>query len=111
VIYISLSDLSLDKVEALLYIIRRFYRRDDMAITEKSGRIRKKDQGGALPFTKQNYILFVAGILTLIVGYIALSIGPWDSFWSLTLAPVLLVLAYCVIIPVAILYRKKKSAQ
>ncbi|NQT25828.1 hypothetical protein HQ585_10760 [candidate division KSB1 bacterium] len=82
-----------------------------MAKTEKTGRMKKRDQGTALPFTKQNYIYFGAGILTLVVGYIALSIGPWDSFWSLTLAPILLVLAYCVIFPVSILYRKKKSAQ
>lgn len=80
-----------------------------MSKAEKSGRMRKRDQGTRLPFTKHNYLLFMAGILTLIAGYIALSIGPWDSFWSLTLAPILLVLGYCVIIPVSILYRKKAS--
>ncbi|HDQ44487.1 MAG TPA: hypothetical protein ENN17_03160 [bacterium] len=59
-----------------------------------------------LPFSKTNWVLFFSGILTLVVGYIALSIGPWDSFWSLTLAPILLVIGYCVLIPVAILYRR-----
>lgn len=63
----------------------------------------------ALPFTKINYLLFFAGVITLIVGYITLSIGPWDSFMSLTLSPILLVLAYCVLIPVAILYRRKDN--
>ena len=60
-----------------------------------------------LPFKKQNYQLFGIGILVLILGYIAMAQPPWDSFWSLTLAPILLVLGYCVIIPIAILYRKK----
>ena len=63
----------------------------------------------ALPFVKENYYLFGLGLLTLIIGYITLSIGPWNSFWSLTLSPILLVLGYCVIIPVAILYRKKNK--
>lgn len=82
-----------------------------MARSEKSGRGRKRDKATALPFTKQNYVLFLIGILTLVAGYIALSIGPWDSFWSLTLAPILLVLAYCVIIPVSILYRRKDQKE
>ena len=77
---------------------------------EKTAKMRRGTQNTALPFTKQNYILFSIGILTLILGYIALSIGPWDSFWSLTLAPILLVLAYCVIIPVSILYRTKDES-
>lgn len=68
-----------------------------------------KKESTALPFKKQNYLLFTLGLLTIVLGYIFLSVGPWNSFWSLTLAPVLLVLGYCVIIPVAILYRKKEK--
>lgn len=77
----------------------------------KSGRIKKSKKSSELPFTRENYVLFLIGILTLVAGYIALSIGPWDSFWSLTLAPILLVLAYCVIIPVSILYRKQNRQE
>ena len=65
----------------------------------------------ALPFVKVNYILFGIGIALIIFGYIALSKGPWDSFWSLTLAPILLVLGYCVVIPVAILYKKRSTME
>jgi hypothetical protein len=78
-------------------------------IKKKRGRAVKKTE--ALPFTSKNYQLFGIGLLILIVGYIALSRGPWNSFWSLTLAPILLVLAYCVLIPVAILYRKRQNKQ
>ena len=70
----------------------------------------KKDQA-KLPFEKMNYLLFGAGLVVILLGYLALSQGPWDSFLSLSLAPVLLVLGYCVIIPVAILYKKKKTDQ
>jgi uncharacterized membrane protein len=71
----------------------------------------KQESHRPLPFSKINWILFCAGIMTLIVGYIFLSIGPWNSFWSLTLAPILLVLGYCVLIPVSILYKRKTSKE
>jgi len=61
------------------------------------------------PLDKGNYRLFGFGILVLIVGYIFLAQGPWDSFSSRTLAPILLVIGYCVIIPYAIYYQKKKD--
>ncbi len=63
----------------------------------------------SLPFTSINYYLFFLGIVFLIAGYICLSRGPWNSFWSLTLAPILLVIGYCVIIPLAILFHIKNS--
>jgi hypothetical protein len=64
-------------------------------------------EGEPLPFSKENYVLFAIGLFLIIFGYVALSKGPWDSFWSLTLAPILLVIGYCVAIPLAILFRKK----
>jgi hypothetical protein len=66
-----------------------------------------KRQG--LPFEAVNYWLFAFGLAVIIIGYIALSQPPVDGFMSLTLAPILLVIGYCVIIPAAILYQKKKS--
>ena len=62
-----------------------------------------------LPYTRENYVLFFSGLLIILVGYLFLSKGPWNSFWSLTLAPVLLVVGYCVFLPVALLYQKKKK--
>ncbi|MFZ5515525.1 MAG: hypothetical protein ACOY90_02740 [Candidatus Zhuqueibacterota bacterium] len=61
-----------------------------------------------LPFDRENYIIFFIGVLVLILGYISLSQGPANSFWSLTLAPILLVFGYCFIIPISIIYRKRK---
>jgi hypothetical protein len=52
-------------------------------------------------------IILGLGLLTLVVGYICLSRGPMDNPLSLTVAPLLLVLAYCVIIPIAIIKKNK----
>jgi general stress protein CsbA len=76
---------------------------------KKKYRGKNRGAGGALPLSSANYIIFGIGIFLIIIGYLALSKGPWDSFWSLTLAPILLVIGYCVAIPLAILYRKKKQ--
>lgn len=56
-----------------------------------------------LPFSRMNYYIFAAGLVAIILGYFTLSQG------SITLAPILLVLGYCVILPIAILYRAKEK--
>lgn len=66
----------------------------------------------ALPFEKMNYILFGAGIVTIILGYFLLSLGnstSWDNPISVNVAPVVLVIGYCVLIPYALLYRPKRN--
>ena len=62
-----------------------------------------------LPLEPTNYKILVAGVAIVILGYIALSMEPWDGFMAITLAPMLLVLGYCVVIPIGIIYRKKKE--
>ena len=51
------------------------------------------------PFGKRNYILFAAAIAVIIAGYVSLDQG------SISLAPVLLVIGYCVLVPLAIIIR------
>ncbi len=63
----------------------------------------KADAKSVLPFTKKNYLLFAVGLAVIVLGYITLGYG------SITLAPILLVLGYCVIIPVAIIINGKKD--
>ncbi len=60
-----------------------------------------------LPFTRKNYIAFAVGLGLLAVGYICLAQPPANGFLSLTLAPILLVLGYCVVFPYAIMAREK----
>jgi len=79
----------------------------------------KKPEGSAKPMGKRiseslgfgrlNYILMAVGLVIIIIGYIALATG------SITLAPILLVLGYCVILPTAILindrFKKKTNSE
>ncbi len=58
-----------------------------------------------LPFGKKNYIWFAIGILVIITGYIFLGSG------SITIAPILLVLGYCVIIPISIIINGEKKSK
>jgi ABC-type polysaccharide/polyol phosphate export permease len=62
-----------------------------------------------LPLEATNYKILIAGVAVVILGYFALSMEPWDGFMPITLAPMLLVLGYCVVIPIGIIYRKKKE--
>ena len=61
-----------------------------------------------LVFTRENYLIFFAGLLLVIAGYVVMALGGTSSTWSLVVAPVILFVAYLVVVPVAILYRKKK---
>ena len=73
------------------------------------GNIKRKEAKRSLPFGKRNYIWLAAGLIVIVLGYISLAQGPVNSFWSLTLAPILLVIGYCVLIPLGILLRNKPS--
>ncbi|HHL73088.1 MAG TPA: hypothetical protein ENJ29_11320 [Bacteroidetes bacterium] len=65
----------------------------------------------SLPFTKKNYIIFAISVAVILIGYIALAQGPAESYWSLTVGPVLLVIGYCILVPLAILYRDEDTAK
>ncbi len=56
------------------------------------------------PFGPRNYLFFGIGLLIIIVGYISLAAG------SITLAPILLILGYCVFIPISIIINGKRKA-
>jgi hypothetical protein len=53
------------------------------------------------PFGRGNYILFGLTLLVLLIGYITLAKG------SITLSPILLVIGYCVLLPISIIYRDR----
>lgn len=58
---------------------------------------RNDDERSALRFTKENALLGAAGLVCLALGYWLLARG------SITAAPILLVLAYIVLLPMAII--------
>ena len=74
---------------------------------EKGAQKDNKHWLSELPFTSTNYILFIAGLFTLILGYVLMGTGELNSTQSLTVAPIVLLIAYLIIFPVSILYRKK----
>jgi hypothetical protein len=57
-------------------------------------------RGARIAFGPTNYALFAAGILVIVLGYILLSRG------SITLAPILLVFGYVILLPAGLLVRR-----
>jgi hypothetical protein len=62
-----------------------------------------------LPFGKRNLYILGIGLAVLVIGYILMAQPPVNGFMSKTLAPIVVVLAYVIIIPYAILYGRKKA--
>lgn len=60
-------------------------------------------------WNKTNYIIFSVGILILLFGFFLMGQGPWDNPLSLSISPIVLLLAYLVIFPLAIFYRRKQN--
>jgi len=66
---------------------------------------RKTQEDEPSYFSKRNWQWLGAGAVVIIAGFIALSQG------SITLAPILLVLGYCVFIPMGILAGPKRVTE
>ncbi len=64
---------------------------------EKRKQVRKKKRaGGSLVLGERNVWLLMAGIVVILLGYLLLERG------SISAAPLLLVLGYCVLIPLSL---------
>ena len=59
--------------------------------------------------SRKNIQLFILGLITITIAFILMAQPPVDGFLSRTLSPILLVVAYLIIIPAAILVRDKKE--
>ena len=62
----------------------------------------------SFPFGRRNWMLAGVGLVAIVLGYVLLSVPPADGFLSLTLAPILLVTGYCVLIPAAMIVRENQ---
>ena len=69
----------------------------------------KKDQ--PFPLDKENIIIICIGIVLLVIGYYFMSLNQVNGFLPTVAAPIILVLAYCVVIPYGILKRSKKKTE
>lgn len=59
-------------------------------------------------WSKENYVILFLGIVVLVIGYFLMSINPWDNFISLNISPIVLLIAYIVILPLSFLLKFKK---
>ncbi len=65
--------------------------------------MKNKEKKNKLHLNRINFILLLIAAIVLVAGYIIM------SFNEISLSPVLLVIAYAVIIPFALLYQPKKK--
>jgi len=84
-----------------------------MATKIKKRSIKQTKKTSVSPFKiyweKRNYYLLALGLLVTIIGFYFMTIGPWNSFSSLVISPILLFLAYIIIFPLSIFLRKKSE--
>ena len=84
-------------------------------VKRKNIRKQKKDKVRESPFgiywVRGNYTLLILGFAVIIIGFYIMSIGQWDSFTSLVISPILLVVGYVLIFPASIFYRKKNKTE
>lgn len=73
--------------------------------------VKKQKKVEAMIIGRKNIFLFLIGLLSIVIAFILMAQPPVDGFLSRTLAPVILVIAYLVIIPIALFIRDKKVDQ
>ncbi len=80
-----------------------------MAKPKEKERRKSSFQKHDIPFSKKNFIVLIIGIAIIFIGFYLMAIGGVDSFIAITLAPILLFIAYVIIIPYGILKRFKNN--
>ena len=59
------------------------------------------------PFGKINYMFFGIGLAVILLGYILMATGETESIQSIKISPIILIIGYCILIPMAILIKPK----
>ena len=62
-------------------------------------------------WNKKNFAFLFIGLLVIITGFVLMSLGSWDSFPSLFVSPVVLVIGYLIILPASILVVGKNEEE
>ena len=58
---------------------------------------------------KKTFLLITLGVALLMIGFFCLAQGPANNPLSLTVAPIILIFAYLIVIPIGILWGSKDS--
>lgn len=80
-----------------------------MAKKEKVDKRKTLFQKNVIPFSKQNFIILAIGFVLILIAYYLMAVGGVDSFIAVTLAPIILFIAYVIVIPYAILKKFKNE--
>ncbi|MFN0157699.1 MAG: hypothetical protein ACKVRP_06465 [Bacteroidota bacterium] len=81
-----------------------------MAKIIKKREVRKRvSRDDVFPLNRDNFVILGVGVLLILLGYLAMNEGSVEGFLPLYAAPILLVLGYCVVIPLGILYKKSHT--
>jgi len=102
----SHTEISLDSGSLFLYIADCKMEKRDV---KKKRYGRENKSAISIPFTRANYQIFGAAMVVLLLGYVALATGPVDGFVTMTVAPILLVIGYCILIPIALLFTARNG--
>ena len=60
-------------------------------------------------FGKLNYLLFGISLLIILIGYIIMASGETESLQSVKIAPILLTIGYCILLPLSIIIQSKNN--
>lgn len=77
----------------------------------KSKRLKHEQSHLHFAMTAKNYTIIGVGIAVIIVGYILMNANSVDGFMPTVVAPILLVLGYCFVIPYGILFNDKSGEE
>lgn len=72
-------------------------------------KLSSKKPAWRIPLTQNNFKIFGLGLFLIIVGFIIMTIQPWDSIFALTISPIILLIAYFNVFPFGILTQKKNN--
>jgi len=75
-------------------------------VIKKKPQRQKGFNEGNIPLARKNYAIMGIGIVVIVAGYLSMLEGSIEGFLPLVVSPILLVIGYCVIIPLGILYKK-----
>ena len=84
-------------------VLKKITLRKNIAFSLEGVKMKNKEKKNKLHLNRINFILLLIAAIVLVAGYIIM------SFNEISLSPILLVFAYAVIIPFALLYQPKKK--
>jgi len=82
---------------------RKRNRRASRRRRKGKGLVKKREVFKGLPYSRPNYVILVAGVISIVLGFVVLSTG------NAIISTILLVLGYMVLIPIALLIIFKRE--